>query len=73
MHLKTDRLIIRDFDKKDAAGLYEILEHPPVHCFLSEKLDSLDEAEKEVERRCKEGEDFAVCLIQIQLSGIFLP
>lgn len=55
MHLKTDRLIIRDFDKKDATGLYEFLEHPPVHCFLSEKLDSLDEAEKEVERRCKNG------------------
>ncbi|WPC41198.1 GNAT family protein [Clostridium sp. JS66] len=62
MYLKTDRLIIRDFDKKDAAGLYEFLEHPPVHCFMSEKLDSLYEAEKEVERRGKEGEHFAVCL-----------
>jgi len=62
MHLKTERLNIRDYGKKDAAGLYEILAHPPVHCFLSEKLNSLEEAEKEAERRGKEGEHFAVCL-----------
>lgn len=62
MHLKTDRLIIRDFEKKDAIGLYEFLAHPSVHCFMDEKLDSLDEAEKEVARRSKEGEHFAVCL-----------
>ncbi|WP_238919116.1 GNAT family N-acetyltransferase [Clostridium sp. YIM B02555] len=62
MHLKTDRLIIRDFEKKDTEGLYEYLKNPPVHCFMSEKLNSLDEAEKEVERRGKEGEHFAVCL-----------
>ncbi len=55
MHLKTERLIIRDYEKKDAAGLYDILSHPPVHCFLSEKLDSLEEAEKEVEQRGNEG------------------
>ena len=67
MHLKTDRLIIRDFEKKDAAGLYEILAHPPVHCFLNEKLDSLDEAEKEVERRGKESKHFAVCLSDTDL------
>jgi [ribosomal protein S5]-alanine N-acetyltransferase len=62
MHLKTERLIIRDYKKDDAARLYEILAHPPVHCFLSEKLDSLEEAEKEAARRSKEGEHFAVCL-----------
>lgn len=62
MHLKTDRLIIRNYEKKDAAGLYEFLAHPPVHCFLNEKLDSLEEAEKEVERRVQEGGHFAVCL-----------
>ncbi len=62
MYLVTDRLIIRDFENKDAAGLYEYLAHPPVHCFLSEKLDSLDEAEKEVALRGKEGKHFAVCL-----------
>jgi len=54
--------------KKDAAGLYEILAHPPVHCFLSEKLDSLDEAEKEVEQRGKEGKQFAVCLSDTELN-----
>lgn len=67
MHLKTDRLIIREYEKKDAAGLYEFLAHPPVHCFMSEKLDSLEEAEKEVERRGKESEHFAVCLSDTDL------
>ena len=62
MNLKTDRLVIRNYEKKDAAGLYEFLAHPPVHCFLSEKLDSLEEAEKEVEKRGKQGKHFAVCL-----------
>ena len=62
MHLKTERLVVRDFERKDAAGLYEYLAHPPVHCFLSEKLNSLDEAEKEVEQRREKGEHFAVCL-----------
>ena len=60
MHLITDRLIIRGYEKKDAAELYELLEHPPVHCFIKEKLGSLEEAEKEVEQRRKEGEHFAV-------------
>lgn len=62
MHLETDRLIIRDFEKKDAPGLYEYLAHPPVHCFMNEKLDSLEEAEREVGRRGKAGKHFAVCL-----------
>lgn len=62
MHLKTDRLIIRGYEKKDAAGLYGILSHPPVHCFMGDKLNSLEEAEKEAEHRGKEGVHFAVCL-----------
>ncbi|WFR59306.1 GNAT family N-acetyltransferase [Anaerocolumna sp. AGMB13025] len=62
MNLRTDRLIIRDFEKKDAAGLFEILKNPPVNCFMRDKLNSLDEAEKEVEHRSKEGGHFAVCL-----------
>lgn len=62
MYLKTDRLSIRDYEKKDAVGLYEILSHPPVHCFMGDKLNSLEEAEKEAERRRKEGGHFAVCL-----------
>lgn len=67
MHLKTDRLIIRDFEKKDAVGLYELLAHPPVHCFVSQTLNSLDEAEKEVEQRVREGNHFAVCLCDTDL------
>jgi Acetyltransferases, including N-acetylases of ribosomal proteins len=68
MYLKTDRLIIRNYEKKDAAGLLEFLEHPPVHCFMSEKLDSLSEAEREVERRGEEGKHFAVCLSDTDLN-----
>lgn len=70
MHLKTDRLIIRDYKKKDAVGLYEILSHPPVHCFEGDKLNSLKEAEKEVEQRGKKGEHFAVCLFD---TDVILP
>ncbi|MFT9076200.1 GNAT family N-acetyltransferase [Ethanoligenens sp.] len=67
MHLITDRLIIRGYERKDAAGLYELLAHPPVHCFIKEKLGSLEEAEREVEQRENEGEHFAVCLVGTDL------
>jgi hypothetical protein len=36
--LQTDRLIIRNFEKKDAEGLLRLLSNPRVNCFAHEKL-----------------------------------
>ncbi len=67
MYRKTERLVIRDYEKKDFAGLFEILSNPTVHCFMVDKVNSFEEAEKEVERRVKEGGYFAVCLSETDL------
>ncbi|MGC6175734.1 GNAT family N-acetyltransferase [Lacrimispora sp. 38-1] len=65
MHIETSRLIIRNFEEKDAAGLYEYLAAPPVYCFYSEKVNSYDEAVKKVKEK-QNGDDhgncYAVCL-----------
>lgn len=65
MHIETSRLIIRNFEEKDAAGLYEYLAAPPVHCFYSEKVNSYDEAVKKVKEKQnadEHGSCYAVCL-----------
>lgn len=65
MYLETERILIRDFEEKDAAGLYEYLAEPPVNCFYSEKVNSHEEAlEKLKERQSGEafGNCYAVCL-----------
>ncbi len=65
MHIETSRLIIRNFEEKDAAGLYEYLAVPPVHCFYSEKVNSYDEAVKKVKEKQngdEHGSCYAVCL-----------
>lgn len=62
--IRTDRLLIREYDKKDAAGLYEILKNPPAHCFMDEKLNSLEEAERVILEKGRQGERFAVCLAE---------
>lgn len=38
MIIETEHLIIRDFQKKDAAGLLEYLSHPRVNCFVGDRL-----------------------------------
>ena len=60
--IRTERLFIREYDKKDATGLYEILKNPPVHCFADEKINSLEEAEQAVLQRQSKGGRYAVCL-----------
>ena len=62
--IQTDRLLIREYDKKYAAGLYDILKNPPVHCFMDEKLNSLEEAERVILEKGRQGERFAVCLAE---------
>lgn len=60
--IQTERLIIRNFQESDAPDLFEYLSHPRVNCFLSEKLNSLEEAVENAKRRSGEELEFAVCL-----------
>lgn len=62
MIINTERLIIRNFQEKDAEGLFEYLSHPRVNCFLSEKLDSMEAALEDVKERSRDKNQFAVCL-----------
>lgn len=65
--IKTKRLIIRDFEEKDAAGLFEYLADPPVNCFLYDKVQCYDEAVKKTKEKqlkgSEHGDFFAVCLL----------
>ena len=56
MIIETERLILRPFAQKDAEDVYEYLKEPTVHCFACMKLNSVDEARKEMKRREDEPE-----------------
>jgi len=58
----TERLIIRAFKDKDASALFDYLASPRTPCFQDEKLNSLEDAIKEVDRRARDNGQFAVCL-----------
>lgn len=60
--IETDRLVLRNFRRSDAAGLFAYLREPKASCFLSLKLASMKEAEAEAERRSADDEHIAVCL-----------
>ncbi|WP_372069293.1 GNAT family protein (plasmid) [Tistrella mobilis] len=62
--VETDRLVLRNFRKSDAAGLFAYLEAPVAGCFLSLRLESLAAAEAEAEQRAGSDEYLAVCLKQ---------
>lgn len=61
-HIETDRLILRNFLKKDAPDLFAYLQKPRANCFFDMKLDNLEEAEKETAKRGQDDEYVAVCL-----------
>ncbi|WMJ85913.1 GNAT family N-acetyltransferase [Anaerocolumna sp. MB42-C2] len=70
MFIKTARILIRDFEEKDIAGLYEYLAAPSVNCFYSERVKSYEEAlQKLKERQSGEiyGNCYAVCLLDSDL------
>ncbi|MBP2847164.1 hypothetical protein J8655_17045 [Dickeya oryzae] len=50
MKITTERLVIRPFETKDAAGLWEYLAQLRMNCFMDEKLDTLEDAISEVQR-----------------------
>ena len=58
----TPRLIIRTFKRKDASALFDYLSSPRTPCFQDEKLASLEDARKEVDRRSRDTSQLAVCL-----------
>ena len=44
IRIETERLVIRNFRSKDAAGMLEYLSAPRVNCFMDERLRSVEEA-----------------------------
>ena len=62
--LKTDRLIIRRFLPGDGADLFEYLSDPDVVRFEPYDVFTLEECNKEAERRANDDAFFAVCLIE---------
>ena len=63
MTIETERLILRPFLESDAEDVFEYLCEPAVNCFACMKLNSLEEARKEVKERVDETEYyFAIVL-----------
>ena len=63
MVIETERLILRPFSKSDAADVLEYLREPAVNCFASMRLNSLEDAIIEMEKRTDETEYyFAIVL-----------
>ncbi len=47
---RTERLLIRRFEQRDATGLFDYFSAPRANCFVSEKLNNFEEAEAEAEK-----------------------
>lgn len=59
---ETTRLVLRNFRAEDAPDLLGYLHAPAASCFLSMRLDDLDAARSEAERRAGNDDAIAVCL-----------
>ena len=61
--IRTERLILRPFSEIDAEDVFEYLKEPAVNCFICMKLNSLEEAKAEMQKRAHEKEYyFAIVL-----------
>ena len=54
--IETTRLFLRPFHEDDAADVFEYLEKPTVNCFACMKLNSVEEARAEIQKRAEDGE-----------------
>ena len=63
MMIETNRLILRPFTESDAADAFEYLKAPMVNCFACMKLNSIEEARAEMQKRAEDTEPyFAIVL-----------
>ncbi len=63
MTIETERLLLRPFEVSDAADVYEYLHEPAVNCFASMKLETLEDAAAEMQKRAAQTEYcFAIVL-----------
>ena len=62
LQIETERLRIRTFQENDATGLYVYLSSSRVNCFLDEKLNTLEEAIADVNKRKEDKLQLAICL-----------
>ncbi len=61
--IETERLILRPFSEKDAEDVFDYLKEPLVNCFACMKLNSIEEAKTETQKRASEEEYyFAIVL-----------
>ncbi|ACR32291.1 GNAT family N-acetyltransferase [Burkholderia glumae] len=60
--IETSRLILRNFEQRDALDLWSYLREPRASCYLSMKLEDENAAKIEAIRRSKSDEYIAVCL-----------
>lgn len=60
--IETERLVLRNFRKADAADLLAYMREPAAGCFLDQRLADLAAAEREAERRGAGDAEIAVCL-----------
>ncbi len=54
MTIETERLILRPFLESDAEDVFEYLCEPAVNCFACMKLDTIEDARKEMKERVGE-------------------
>ena len=64
MIIKTNRLILRPFCGDDAADIFEYLASPPVNCFADMKLNSLENARSEANRRSSYSEYYLAVVLK---------
>ena len=62
MNIETERIVIREFQKKDAAGLLEYLSNPRVNCFAGDRLCSEEAAWAYIQYSQKDMQRYAVSL-----------
>ena len=51
MYIETKNLILRPFRPNDYLDLYEYLHEPGSPCFIDMKLNTLEDAKKEIQKR----------------------